>query len=461
MRRWTTPITALTICAIATASACSSSTEPGCPSAGSGCTPDAAPDSPDLPDAPDVRDPGTVLAEPEDIGRYIFDPNALRTYNLIVAEADLAIIDANPAAERTVPGMLEFEGQQFGPVGVRYKGSVGAWNPPCMDPRGGRGTRKTGKCSIKVAIDHLDEEARFFGLKKLNFHSMNRDGSLLRDRLGYALFREMGIAAPRSAHARLLINGRLEGLFVLVEQIDGRFTRSRFSEGGEGNLYKEVWPVHDSASRYIDKLETNRDESPSVERMLAFKRAIAEGGEAILGWLDRDYMLRFIAVDRVTINDDGAFHFRCFAGGGGGSSTGSNHNYYWYEAAAAERFWLLPWDLDNNFDNRASVHIASEWAAPSDCACRLGQQSPACDPLIRAFAAWRADYERVVDDFLQTAFSAPNVDAKLAAWISQIEAAVEESAGLQGAPTADAWHSAVVELRSKIEMARAHRGYPY
>jgi spore coat protein CotH len=459
MRRSFTAITAVTVvsfCGMGAAGGCSTPADSVCDESLSRCASDASAD------VPDVADPGSVVTEPEDSARYIFDQSTLRTYNLNVAEADLATIDANPAAERTVPGMFEFEGHQYGPVGVRYKGSVGAFNPPCMAAGGGRGGPKTGKCSIKVSFDYLDEDARFFELKKLNFHSMNRDGSFLRDRLGYSLFREMGIAAPRAVHARLLINGRLEGLFAVVEQIDGRFTRSRFSEGGKGNLYKEVWPIYDNPNVYLDALETNRQESPSIDRMMAFKRAVDEGAGAIPAWLDRDYMLRFIAVDRVTINDDGAFHFRCFPGGDGGGSMSINHNYYWYEAGRAQRFWLVPWDLDNTFDNRLLVHIASEWTAPSDCTCTgFGQRAPSCDPLVQHFATWRADYDRVVDGFLETALSASNVDAKLVAWISQIEAAVEESAGLNGAPTADAWRQAVMELRSKIDMARTHRGYPY
>jgi spore coat protein CotH len=441
---------------MAAAVACSTPADPVCANGPSWCTPDASPD------ASDAGDPGTVLAEPEDEATYIFDQSALRTYNLIVSDADLATIDANPAAEQTVPGMLEFEGKQYGPLGVRYKGSVGAFNPPCMAALGGRLGPKTGKCSVKVVFDHIDDDARFFGLKKLNFHSMNRDVSLLRDRLGYSLFRDMRIAAPRAVHARLLFNGRLEGLFAVVEQVDGRFTRSRFNEGGNGNVYKEVWPLHEAATVYLAALETNTKESPSVERMLAFKHAIDESAEAIIDFLDRDYMARYIAVDRVTINDDGAFHFRCLPGGQGDNSNSANHNYYWYEASHAQRFWLVPWDLDNNFDNRTTVHIASDWTAESDCICDgFGQRAPACDPLVRHWGTWRVDYEHVVDEFLETAFSASNVDAKLAAWLSQIEAAALESAGLNGAPTADAWRIAVDELRGKIEMARAHRGYPY
>src|SRR4029077_17221090 len=101
---------------------------------------------------------------------------------------------------------------------------------------------KTGKCSIKIDFNRVDSKLRFHGLKKLNLHSMGRDMSMMRERLGYGLFREFGIAAPRAMHARVLFNGELEGLFIAVEQLDGRFTHSRFSDGADANLYKEVWP---------------------------------------------------------------------------------------------------------------------------------------------------------------------------------------------------------------------------
>jgi hypothetical protein len=62
---------------------------------------------------------------------------------------------------------------------------------------------------------------------------------------------------------------------------------------------------------------------------------------------------------------------------------------------------------------------------------------------------------------LQGPFAPNNVDAKLGAWIAQIEGSVEESAGLNGAPTASTWHAAVSGLRGKIATARDARGFPY
>ena len=414
---------------------------------------------------PDGADPGGVIPEPTDEAAYVFDQGALRTYNLIVAEDDLANINGNPAAEQWVTGLLEFEGKQYGPLGIRYKGSVGAFQLPCMGgtPGAPRGP-KQGKCSVKIGFDHADENARFFGLKKLNFHSMNKDASMMRDRLGYSLFREMGLAAPRAVHARLLFNGRLEGLFALVEQVDGRFARSRFTEGGEGNAYKEIWPIHDDAATYVRALETNQSPTTSVAGMLRFKQAIESGPDAILDWLDRPYMLKYIAVDRVTINDDGAFHWWCTPGGQGNNPAGiGNHNYYWYEAVANNRFWLIPWDFDHTFDNSTFVRITPEWTAEGPCTCTtmFGQLAPSCDRLIRHWGSWRPDYELAVDAFLQGPFAANNVDAKLATWVSQIQSSVEENAGRNGAPAASAWQTAVNDLMAKIATARASRGFPY
>ncbi|HTU58877.1 MAG TPA: CotH kinase family protein, partial [Polyangiales bacterium] len=216
-----------------------SANTPGSPSAAAGSGAATGGQS-----SPASAGPVSVIADPSDEAAYIFDQRELRTYNIIVADADLARIDASPAAEQLVPAMLEFEGQTYGPYSVRYKGGQGSFMYPCT--MSNAGSPKVGKCSLKLDFNETDPDARFYGLKKLNFHSMNADGSMLRDRLGYQLYREMGIAAPRAVHARVLINGQLEGLFIAVEQIDSRFSRAHFSDGGEGNVYKEVWPMHDN-----------------------------------------------------------------------------------------------------------------------------------------------------------------------------------------------------------------------
>lgn len=408
------------------------------------------------------------MPQPEDDATYVFDDAQVRTVEIEVSPDNLAAIDSNPAAELYVPGTMKYDGRSYEGVGVRYKGSRGSFLVPCTAATSLLQTPgpKVGKCSLKIDIDRTDPEARFFGMKKVQLQAMARDRSLLRERLSYGLFREQGIASPRAAHVRVLINGQLEGLFLMVEQIDGRFTRNRFPDGGQGNLYKEVWPSYEDTQPYVSALETNEDDQPSVDKMLAFKRAI--DADQTASWVDRDYMLNYIAVDRVLLNDDGAFHWYC--GGPQGSNPGpiANHNYYWYESTRSQRFWLVPWDLDNALDPSAGiVHIEPEWSAvTSSCDCRLDinggfQRPPACDPLIADFAAWRGDFEARVDAFLGGPFAAEAVDAKLEAWSKQLEPFVTEATGVRGAEDPEDFFEAIRTLKAVIESSREHRGYAY
>ena len=406
-----------------------------------------------------------ITAEPTDEASYLFDPAQLRTYDIQIAEADLASIDRMPAAESAVPAMLQLEGKTYGPLKVRYKGSAGAFVYPCT--MGPPDSPKNGKCSLKLDFNDTDPNARFFGLKKLNFHAMNADVSMLRDRLGYRMFREMGIPASRAVHARVLINGKLEGLFIAVEQVDGRFTRGRFGDGGQGNIYKEIWPMFDDAAVYSKALESNTKQ-PNVQRMLDFKAALASSAAAAEAFLDRAYMLRLLAVDRVIMNDDGFLHFWCNDNTTQGNNPGmfGNHNYYWYEETQRARLWLVPWDLDNSFDNSPSVRIEPPYRTQvpeAQCLCTehpvSGPQRPAsCDPLVALLLSFQTDYERAVDAFLAGPYQKANVDMLLDTWSAQIRAAVVEADGVKLAPSEAQWAEAVSSLRQTIERSRTHRG---
>jgi spore coat protein CotH len=404
-----------------------------------------------------------ITAEPLDDATYIFDPSQVRTYNLIVAENDLTIIDANPSAEMYIPATLEFEGKTYGPYRMRYKGSAGAWDPPCTLLGAQLASAKGGKCSIKVDFD-LNNDATFFGLKKLNFHSMNQDPSELRERLAYGLFRDMGIAAPRCSHARVTINGRLEGLFALVEEVDGRFARAHFGDGGKGNVYKEVWPTYNDPSVYAAALVTNEKQNPNVQRMLDFKAAVDTSEQSFASFIDRDYMTRYIAIDRVIVNDDGIFHFWCDPiAQGNNTGPWGNHNYFWYESDKQNRFWLIPWDLDFALGARTDVKVIPEWTVDAQCVCGYdmnGIQRPAsCDTVVQYFRGWLDDYNRQIDAFLVGPFQRERVNAKLDTWAAQIQAVVAEAAGRNRAPTLATWKQAIANLKVTLDSERDHRGH--
>ena len=323
---------------------------------------------------------------------------------------------------------------------------------------------------MKVKVNWDDSNREFHGLRRLQFHSMNLDPSQMHERLGYWLFREMGVPAPRSVHARLIVNGTYVGVFALTEQIDGRFTRHNFDDG-TGNLYKEVWPFKGSGStitpdfEFVRALKTNEDENPSIELIKNFGSEVKAAGpdgaaEVVDRWMDVDEVLAWAVVDRIIRNDDGPFHWYCF-------DECRPHNYYWYEEPTTGTLHLIPWDLDNAFmnivkDSNPVTPVADAWGeVTADCFpfgygdWGLLQRSAACDPL---FAAWATfdDYGRLLNEFLDGPFAEQLVTPQIEAWVAQIADATTQAADAHDdAVPVRKWTDAVDELLAALDHARS------
>ena len=403
---------------------------------------------------------------------FIFDQNVLHTFELKIPKEDLEKIDSDPVAEQYVEGMLIFKGDTISPVGIRYKGSIGAFvgcvdGPNIFEPSG---KKICTKLSMKVKINWNGREERFYGLKKLQFHSQNLDPSQMHERIGYWLFRAMGVEAPRSVHARLMINDDYSGLYALTEQIDGSFTDYHFDDQN-GNVYKEVWPLTNDGTptneqSFIVALKTNEDDNPSVAIMNNFAEKLSNASNTELQNIISEYMdinkiVSFAVVDRAIRNDDGPFHWYCEVGGCG------NHNYYWYEEPNNQKINLIPWDLDNAFENILSnanpvTPIADDWGETSNN-CQpfpygpffIPQRSAACDKLIGGWASYEQEYKDLKTKFINGPFSASTVNGLIVAWSEQISAATQEVDDTHSdALDVQKWEDELNKLKVQLEFAR-------
>ncbi len=403
---------------------------------------------------------------------FIFDQNVLHTFELKIPKEDLEKIDSDPVAEQYVEGMLIFKGDTISPVGIRYKGSIGAFvgcvdGPNIFEPSG---KKICTKLSMKVKINWNGREERFYSLKKLQFHSQNLDPSQMHERIGYWLFRAMGVEAPRSVHARLMINDDYSGLYALTEQIDGSFTDYHFDDQN-GNVYKEVWPLTNDGTptneqSFIVALKTNEDDNPSVALMSNFAEKLSMAADAelqnvISEYMDINKIVSFAVVDRAIRNDDGPFHWYCEVGGCG------NHNYYWYEEPNNQKINLIPWDLDNAFENILSnanpvTPIADDWGETSNN-CQpfpygsffIYQWSAACDKLIGGWASYEQEYKDLKTKFINDPFSASTVNGLIVAWSEQIRAATQEADEEHSdALSVQKWENNLYQFMDQLEFAR-------
>lgn len=375
----------------------------------------------------------------------ISDQDELRHYEVVVDPQQWARINDTAYLEEYIEGKLMFEGAVVEPVGLRFKGFRGSlYNCFWFDGEGKAIGRVCDRLSLKLSFNEYDPEGRFYGLKKLNFHAMNNDRSKLRERLSYWLFRQFGVPAPRSVHATLSVNGQPLGLFALVEQVDGRFTRARFNDGGEGNLYKQRWPMSSTDPEYfMSGLKTNEhDEGVSVDAMVSFAEALQDADEdsieaTLAAHTDLDAMMRFLAVDRAVNHWDGITAFRCRPEEEVpplppevraaqtpplGWEVCQNKNFYWYEEGADDgaRMWLVAWDTDLTFASRQPFPAWDE--EPESCPIRQSGRPPGCDPLIRYFATTlRERYVEASVALLDGPFDQKRIERRLRRWWAQIE----------------------------------------
>lgn len=380
----------------------------------------------------------------------LFEMDHVPVFEMHLPEDKWAALQANATAEQWEEAEACFDGKYIGRVGLRFKGSYGTLYG-CFED----GVQICDRLSMKLKFDFLDEDQRFFGLKRLNFNSGRHDDSRMKEKLAYDLYRAMDIAAPRASWAVVKVNGQSYGLYGMVEEVDGRFTKDRWPEYPDGNLYKEVWPTDEDSEDILSKLKTN-EETADISSFLAFSAAVngADGPEEVrevLGqYTDLDHFARYMAVDEAVLSYDGVTYFYTDDG-----LWFHNHNYYLYEDSP-EHFVIIPWDLDSSFWINPD-HAAPHWLEiPEDCTEMYPYWggfavAPACDPVLRALGtdleAWRA----AMQELLEGPFS----EEEMTAAIDRHVALIEEEALKAETPTMyTSFPLAVEYLRSTIPLLR-------
>jgi len=365
----------------------------------------------------------------------VFDQSKIHEYHFTISATDLAYLDTYGWREEFVPADLNFDGKKYERIGIRYKGSDYTL-PRCFD----NSVKICPKISYKLKFTEYDKEKRFYGMKKINLHAFAAtsviDGTKMHEILSYELFRDMGIHAPRTSYANVYINDNLVGLFLAVEEIDGRYTKSRWPENGDGNLYKEVWPNSADAKHYLDGLKTNDNpiENANVRRMVSYYNAINISNKQnfeqnLSPYMDFDYLLRYLVVDVAIKNWDGIRAWYA------DYNPPRNHNYFFYEEKNG-KIWLVPWDMDQALVEIDSYYDGTDlpqWNVPTT---NCGNQTvnlntllmpPNCDKLTKLTAEvfWNR-YVQLGDIFLKDLFISQRLNDKITKHSNLISNAVQQ-----------------------------------
>lgn len=278
--------------------------------------------------------PGNLVAQvPDsviDCSTKLYDSSILHQIDLTMTPDDWALLKQNYTEDTYYKANMSWGGITATDVAVRSRGSS---------------SRSGVKPSLKISIDKYVDGAKFLLQKSLVLLNMTQDPPMLRDYLSMQMFRRAGVPAPRSAYARVNVNGEYQGLFLLVEDIDTPFlARNFYTNTGWLYEYNLVNIYHfedlgdDPAAYSPDpfELKTNK-KTPNTAELMAFVKAVnattpATFVDDIAAHLDINRLLRHVAVETYLGEIDG------IAG-----VVGSN-NFYLYQAGAGTPFEFIPWD---------------------------------------------------------------------------------------------------------------------
>ncbi len=234
-----------------------------------------------------------------------------------------------------VPAQLTVDGETYTDVGVRFRGNTSY----SMVSAG-------LKRPLNLTIDYVRDDQRLLGYRTLNLHNGHTDPSFLRTVLYQYIAREY-IPALKANYVRLVINGESWGIYVNVEQYNTDFIDEWFGtreggrwkvpanmRGGGGLNYLGEDPA---AYKSVYEIKS-KDESTSWADLINLCRVLNETPldeleEVLEPILDIDGALRFLAIEKTLVNNDG-YWIRA-------------SDYLLYQDEAG-RFHLIPYDVNES-----------------------------------------------------------------------------------------------------------------
>jgi len=254
---------------------------------------------------------------------------------------DTDMVDGTPI---WVPATIEFEGNIWTNVGIRYKGNsslTSAWNSGSL------------KMPFKLDFDEFEDDypeidnQRFFGFQQLSLANGFSDATYLRETVTYDLMREAGLTASRTAFYELILDygeGPVSlGIYTVVEVIDDTVIENAYGDDS-GNIYEAdgagVTLAEGTLEQIADSFEkeNNEDEADWSDIEALYTALHAEtrttdpaqwraGLEAVF---DVDTFLNWLAIGAVVQNWD--------------TYGAMTHNYYLYHNPETGQLVWLPWD---------------------------------------------------------------------------------------------------------------------
>ena len=267
----------------------------------------------------------TELSDERDYPEALFTLGELAGVNIEVPEETWQKILSKASDKEYYECAVTINGERFDRVAIRTKGASSLDDVALMN---------SDRYSFTLKLNKYEKEQKYHGLSKLLLNNNIWDATQMKDAIVYDMCRFIGLPAPLTNYARITLNGKLFGYYLMVEPVDKHFCRRNWPDEAT-NIYK---PYHNLAytgekmkdySDISDFAKVKGGEA-SMKRVVEALRSVDEGKD-IETHLDVESMMKYMALQTIVVN------FDCMTGN-------NEQNYYLREADG--KISLIPWDYN-------------------------------------------------------------------------------------------------------------------
>lgn len=271
---------------------------------------------------PERVEPAATLSVREDLpSDEFFKQGRIPHFRITAPQDSLRQLDREPRTFIRVD--IQVDDVIYRDVGMHLKGRRGSFRP--LDAKPG----------LTLKFNKFNKGQRFHGLEKVHLNNSVQDPSFMTEILCSQMFRESGVPAARATNARVEMNGRTLGFYVLVEGVTEDFLQLYF-QNTQGNLYDFPY-THDITSSAVKE---SKDRDPADLRALA---SAAKEPDLERRWqrleqvLDLDRFITYLALEVMIWDWD------CYAM--------CRNNYRVYHDPGADKIVFMPHGMDQIFEN--------------------------------------------------------------------------------------------------------------
>lgn len=286
----------------------------------------------------EIYNPQALYDAPEGV----FDVSFVREMNLVFEDPNYHSVLVNSffnAPSYRIPATLNFEGENYDSVGVRYKGNSTFCLPTDQGNR---------KVPYNIEMNHFIQGQKLENLKKIKLANAWMDPTFAKEITASHIYKKY-LPSPEVNLLKLNVQGNYLGIYVNTESIDKQFLQKHFGEK-DGVFFKcdpvQVfcgentangnpdlkWLGADSASYYNSyDLKSDYGWGALMDLIETINFDFDNLGEV----LNIDRTLWAFAVNSAILNLDTYNGYYV-------------HNYYLYQTEDG-LFQMIPWDFDNAF----------------------------------------------------------------------------------------------------------------